>query len=96
MVNEEIVTLIKQIKAASGKQSKDLAADLGISANRMSMLTTQGDMKLSTFIRLLEVSGQVMEIAPSENGEVIRIIGTNRCHKCTYKEMAEMQIESEE
>ena len=89
-VNEDIVNLIKAIKEQSGKQSKDLAAELGISANRMSMLTNQGDMKLSTFIRLLEVAGQSMEIAPMENGEVIRIVGTNRCHKCTYKETAEL------
>ena len=90
MYENEIITLIKTIKQRSGKQSKELATELGISANRMSMLTNQGDMKLSTFIRLLEVSGQCMEIAPMENGEVIRIVGTNRCHKCTYKETAEL------
>ena len=89
MYEEMIITLIKHIKALSGKQSKDLAADLGISANRMSMLTNQGDMKLSTFLRLLEVSGQQMTICPSDGDTVVKLQKKNECNECEYKKIAD-------
>ena len=52
MEREEIVTLIKAVKRQSGYLNRDLAKKMGIAVTRLSSLTSQGDMKLSTFIRL--------------------------------------------
>ena len=94
MYKNEIITLIKAIKQKSGKQSRDIAAELGITPNRMSILTNQGDMKLSTFIRLLEVTGQSMEITPTVGGEVIKVSNKNQCNECEYKHIAEQMDDS--
>lgn len=89
MEREEIVTLIKAVKRQSGYLNKDLAEKMGIAVTRLSSLTSQGDMKLSTFIRLLEESGQQMEISPSVDGAVVRVAKTNKCNECAYKQIAE-------
>ncbi len=89
MEREEIVTLIKAVKRQSGYLNKDLAEKMGIAVTRLSSLTSQGDMKLSTFIRLLEESGQQMEISPSVDGAVVRVAKTNKCNECAYKHIAE-------
>lgn len=91
---DEIITMVKAIRDASGKQSKELAAEMGIVPIRFSTLLGQGDMKLSTFIRLLEVSGQSIEINPTVNGEVIRIAKKNKCVECPYKLIAEQMDEA--
>lgn len=89
MEREEIVTLIKAVKKQSGKMNKDLAADMGVAVTRLSTMTSQGDMLLSSFIRLLEVSGQEMLIQPSSNGVVVKVQKKNECNECAYKQIAE-------
>ena len=89
MEREEIVALIKAVKKQSGKMNKDLAADMGVAVTRLSTMTSQGDMMLSTFIRLLEVSGQEMLIQPSSNGVVVKVQKKNECNECAYKQIAE-------
>lgn len=93
MEREEIVALIKAVKKQSGKMNKDLAADMGVAVTRLSTMTSQGDMLLSTFIRLLEVSGQEMLIQPSSNGVVVKVQKKNECNECAYKQIAE-QVDS--
>lgn len=93
MEREEIVTLIKAVKKQSGKMNKDLAADMGVAVTRLSTMTSQGDMLLSSFIRLLEVSGQEMLIQPSSNGVVVKVQKKNECNECAYKQIAE-QVDS--
>lgn len=93
MEREEIVALIKAVKKQSGKMNKDLAADMGVAVTRLSTMTSQGDMMLSTFIRLLEVSGQEMLIQPSSNGVVVKVQKKNECNECAYKQIAE-QVDS--
>ncbi len=93
MEREDIVALIKAVKRQSGYLNKDLAKKMGIAVTRLSSLTSQGDMKLSTFIRLLEESGQQMEISPSVDGAVVRVAKTNKCNECAYKHIAE-QVDS--
>jgi hypothetical protein len=56
-------------------------------------MTSQGDMLLSSFIRLLEVSGQEMLIQPSSNGVVVKVQKKNECNECAYKQIAE-QVDS--
>ncbi len=89
MEREEIVALIKAVKKQSGKMNKDLAADMGVAVTRLSTMTSQGDMLLSSFIRLLEVSGQEMLIQPSSNGVVVKVQKKNECNECAYKQIAE-------
>ena len=89
MERTEIVALIKAVKKQSGKMNKDLAADMGVAVTRLSTMTSQGDMMLSTFIRLLEVSGQEMLIQPSSNGVVVKVQKKNECNECAYKQIAE-------
>ncbi len=93
MEREDIVALIKAVKKQSGKMNKDLAADMGVAVTRLSTMTSQGDMMLSTFIRLLEVSGQEMLIQPSSNGVVVKVQKKNECNECAYKQIAE-QVDS--
>lgn len=93
MERAEIVTLIKAVKKQSGKLNKDLAADMGVAVTRLSTMTSQGDMLLSSFIRLLEVSGQEMLIQPSSNGVVVKVQKKNECNECAYKQIAE-QVDS--
>ncbi len=93
MEREEIVALIKAVKKQSGKMNKDLAADMGVAVTRLSTMTSQGDMLLSSFIRLLEVSGQEMLIQPSSNGVVVKVQKKNECNECAYKQIAE-QVDS--
>lgn len=93
MEREEIVALIKAVKKQSGKLNKDLAADMGVAVTRLSTMTSQGDMLLSSFIRLLEVSGQEMLIQPSSNGVVVKVQKKNECNECAYKQIAE-QVDS--
>lgn len=93
MEREDIVTLIKAVKKQSGKMNKDLAADMGVAVTRLSTMTSQGDMLLSSFIRLLEVSGQEMLIQPSSNGVVVKVQKKNECNECAYKQIAE-QVDS--
>lgn len=93
MERAEIVTLIKAVKKQSGKMNKDLAADMGVAVTRLSTMTSQGDMLLSSFIRLLEVSGQEMLIQPSSNGVVVKVQKKNECNECAYKQIAE-QVDS--
>jgi transcriptional regulator with XRE-family HTH domain len=93
MEREEIVTLIKAVKSSSGFTNKDLAEKLGISATRLSTITSQGDMMLSTFTRLLEVAGLQMEVSPSVEGAVVRVAKNNKCNECEYKKIAE-QVDS--
>jgi predicted transcriptional regulator len=73
--------------------NKDLAADMGVAVTRLSTMTSQGDMLLSSFIRLLEVSGQEMLIQPSSNGVVVKVQKKNECNECAYKQIAE-QVDS--
>ena len=89
MEREEIVALIKAVKKQSGKMNKDLAADMGVAVTRLSTMTSQGDMLLSSFIRLLEVSWQEMLIQPSSNGVVVKVQKKNECNECAYKQIAE-------
>ena len=89
MERTEIVALIKAVKKQSGKMNKDLAADMGVAVTRLSTMTSQGDMLLSSFIRLLEVSGQEMLIQPSSNGVVVKVQKKNECNECAYKQIAE-------
>ena len=89
MERAEIVALIKAVKKQSGKMNKDLAADMGVAVTRLSTMTSQGDMLLSSFIRLLEVSGQEMLIQPSSNGVVVKVQKKNECNECAYKQIAE-------
>jgi predicted transcriptional regulator len=89
MEREDIVALIKAVKKQSGKMNKDLAADMGVAVTRLSTMTSQGDMLLSSFIRLLEVSGQEMLIQPSSNGVVVKVQKKNECNECAYKQIAE-------
>jgi predicted transcriptional regulator len=93
MEREDIVALIKAVKKQSGKMNKDLAADMGVAVTRLSTMTSQGDMLLSSFIRLLEVSGQEMLIQPSSNGVVVKVQKKNECNECAYKQIAE-QVDS--
>lgn len=93
MEREEIVALIKAVKKQSGKMNKDLAADMGVAVTRLSTMTSQGDMLLSSFIRLLEVSGQEMLIQPSSNSVVVKVQKKNECNECAYKQIAE-QVDS--
>jgi len=95
MEREDIVALIKAVKKQSGKMNKDLAADMGVAVTRLSTMTSQGDMLLSSFIRLLEVSGQEMLIQPSSNGVVVKVQKKNECNECAYKQIAE-QVEDAE
>lgn len=89
MEREDIVALIKAVKKQSGKMNKDLAADMGVAVTRLSTMTSQGDMLLSSFIHLLEVSGQEMLIQPSSNGVVVKVQKKNECNECAYKQIAE-------
>ena len=93
MEREDIVALIKAVKKQSGKMNKDLAADMGVAVTRLSTMTSQGDTLLSSFIRLLEVSGQEMLIQPSSNGVVVKVQKKNECNECAYKQIAE-QVDS--
>ena len=87
---EEINTLVKGIVHASGLQQQQISEKMGITPKRFYTLAHQGDMKLSNFIKMLEVSGMQMEISPaSEDGVSIRLCGKNKCNECAYKQIAE-------
>lgn len=89
-MKEDIVTLIKSIKKNSGLSNREIAAKMGITEKRMSTLTSQGDMKLSNFIKLLEITGMQMEISPAIDELVsIRVCQKNKCNECAYKKIAE-------
>lgn len=89
MYEEDIKALCKAITKASSKQNKELAAEIGISSVRFSTMLHQGDMKLSSFLRLLEVSGMQMEISPTEGGEIAKLLTKNKCNECAYRHIAE-------
>ena len=91
-MKEDIVRLIKAIKKDSGYEfpNREIAAKLGITEKRLSTLTSQGDMKLSTFIKILEAANMQMEIAPAyEDGVSIRMCKKNKCDECAYRQIAE-------
>ena len=95
MYTEEIKTLCKALTRATDTPNKELAEKIGITPTRFSALIGQGDMKLSSFLKLLEVSGFQMEISPTENGEVAKLLTKNKCNECAYKHIAE-QVEDAE
>lgn len=89
-MKEDIVTLIKSIKKYSGLTNREISARMGLTEKRMSTLTTQGDMKLSNFIKLLEAMDMQMEISPAADESVsIRVCQRNKCKECAYKKLAE-------
>lgn len=97
-MKEDIIKLVKAIKKNSGYDmpNREIAAKLGITEKRMSTLTNNGDMKLSTFIKILEAANMQMEISPGvEDGVSIRFCARNKCNECAYKHIAE-QIEDAE
>ncbi len=89
MYNEEIKTLCKAITRACTTPNKELAAKMGITPTRFSALIGQGDLKLSSFIKLLEVCGYQMDVLPTENGDVVHLLNQNKCNECAYKHVAE-------
>lgn len=95
-MKEDIIKLVKAIKKNSGYDmpNREIAAKLGITEKRMSTLTNNGDMKLSTFIKILEAANMQMEISPGvEDGVSIRFCARNKCNECAYKKIAE-QVDS--
>ena len=93
MYTDEIKTLCKALTRATDTPNKELAEKMGITPTRFSALIGQGDMKLSSFLKLLEVSGFQMEISPTENGEIAKLLTKNKCNECAYKKIAE-QVDS--
>jgi hypothetical protein len=89
MYTDEIKRMRKALTRATDTPNKELAEKMGITPTRFSALIGQGDMKLSSFLKLLEVSGFQMEISPTENGEVAKLLTKNKCNECAYKQIAE-------
>ena len=92
MYDEEIKALVAEIlKETQGKgiTNKSLAEKIGIAPTRFSTLVNQGDMKLSSFLRILEVAGFSLEVKPCINGETIKFLTKNPCLECSYKHLAE-------
>lgn len=93
MFDEEISLFVNMAIEKSGKMKKDIAKDMNITPTRMAQIVNRGDMKLSTLIRIIESSGQMLVIEPSSDNNLLKVRQESECKRCAYKKIAE-QLEN--